>query len=100
MPFQASSLAMVQSTETWRTSPAWTQGRGRVRACAARVFCVRVIGRRVCAEPIGAATCIGLAPSATGEVNKYAGECMVAWDERLSTLDSLFMEVADRSGHM
>src|SRR6185436_11298377 len=44
MPFQASSLAMVQSTETWRTSPACTHGRGRLRACAARIFCVRVIG--------------------------------------------------------
>src|SRR5439155_919324 len=100
MPFQASSLAMVQSTETWRTSPAWTQGRGRFRACAARIFCVRVIGRRVCAETIGAATCIVLAPSATGVVNKYAGEGMETWYERLSTLDSLFLELEDRSAHM
>src|SRR4030081_2250778 len=45
MPFQASSLAMVQSTEICRTSPTWTQGRGRLRACAARIFCVNVIGR-------------------------------------------------------
>src|SRR5436190_3836483 len=45
MPFQASSLAMVQSTEICRTSPTWTQGRGRLRACAARIFCVSVIGR-------------------------------------------------------
>src|SRR5882762_411933 len=45
MPFQASSLAMVQSTEICRTSPTWTQGRGRLRACAARIFWVSVIGR-------------------------------------------------------
>src|SRR5437870_2550096 len=46
MPFQASSLAMVQSTPICSTSPAWTQGRESPRAWAARTFCVSVIGRR------------------------------------------------------
>src|SRR5205085_12232581 len=53
MPFQASSLAMVQSTDTWRTSPASTQGRGRLRACAARILWVNVMGRRAGAETLG-----------------------------------------------
>src|SRR6267378_1811125 len=47
MPFHASSLAMVQSTETCKTSPACTHGRARLRACAARIFWVRVIGWEV-----------------------------------------------------
>src|SRR4051812_7188458 len=47
MPFQASSLAMVQSTRIWSMSPACTQGRGRPIAWCARIFCVSVIGRRV-----------------------------------------------------
>src|SRR6202171_4265266 len=49
MPFHASSLAMVQSTEIWRTSPNWTHGRGKLRVCAARIFWVSVIGRGACA---------------------------------------------------
>src|SRR6266446_1408291 len=38
---------MVQSTETCKTSPACTHGRARLRACAARIFWVRVIGWEV-----------------------------------------------------
>ena len=44
MPFHASSLAMVQSTPICSTSPACTYGLVRFRACAARIFCVSVMG--------------------------------------------------------
>src|SRR5215469_12608033 len=48
MPFQASSLAIVQSTFIRSMSPVSTQGRGRLTACCARIFCVNVIGFVVC----------------------------------------------------
>src|SRR5579875_172761 len=44
MPFQASSLAIVQSTRMRKTSPACTYGRGKLTACCARIFCVSVMG--------------------------------------------------------
>src|SRR5256885_14065974 len=99
MPFHASSLAMVQSTETCRTSPACTQGRGRLRAWAARIFWVRVIGLRV-GSAMGAATCIELLPRATGAPSKYAGGGMETWYERLNALDALFLDLEDRTAHM
>ena len=46
MPFQASSLAMVQSTRMRSTSPACTYGRVSPTACAAKIFWVKVIGWR------------------------------------------------------
>src|SRR5258706_11356285 len=46
MPFQASSLAMVQSTRTRSMSPVSTHGRCEPTACCARIFWVNVIGRR------------------------------------------------------
>src|SRR5690606_12279598 len=47
IPFQASSEAIVQSTRMRRTSPASTHGRLCPIAWAARIFCVRVMGRRL-----------------------------------------------------
>ena len=52
MPFHASSLAMVQSTSTCKTSPACTQGLGRLVAWAAMIFCVSVMGFGSAIEPL------------------------------------------------
>src|SRR5260221_8268503 len=82
---------MVQSTATCSTSPACTHGRGRLRACAARIFCVSVIGIGISK----ALQCTGTRLRAT----IYAAD-MPTWHERLSTLDSLFLELEDRSAHM
>src|SRR6266478_3136224 len=97
MPFQANSLAMVQSTETCRTSPACTHGRGRLRACATRIFWVRVIGWRVLAmRPLYMAS---FAPACNSS-DLCQTMHMAAWFERLSSLDSLFLELEDRTAHM
>src|SRR5438093_10594217 len=110
MPFHASSLAMVQSTETCRTSPACTHGRGRLRACAARIFWVRVMGWGVWA--MSAALCGFFLPGAQPLAAGFGGGAlfivricdklgtMGAWFERLSSLDSLFLELEDRTIHM
>src|SRR5690348_1778884 len=97
MPFHASSLAMVQSTETCSTSPACTHGRGRLRACAARIFWVRVIGWAVFAmRPLYMASF----PAARNCRICDKLSAMETWFERLSTLDSLFLELEDRTTHM
>ncbi len=48
MPFQASSLAMVQSTRMRNISPVCAHGRGSLTAWCARIFCVSVIGWDFC----------------------------------------------------
>src|SRR6266576_462682 len=51
-------------------------------------------------KPSSAATCIGSGRRATPVSHKYAGEGMDTWYERLSTLDSFFLEIEDRTAHM
>src|SRR6185437_5753065 len=48
MPFQASSLAMVQSTRMRSISPVCAHGRGSVTAWCASIFWVSVIGWDFC----------------------------------------------------
>src|SRR3979411_2593895 len=106
MPFQASSLAMVQSTEICRASPTWDQrrlmrtgaGAGCARARPGSSGSASSAGRM--RKPSSAATCIGWGRRATPVSHKYAGERMDTWYERLSTLDSFFLEIEDRTGHM
>src|SRR5437868_14836652 len=110
MPFQASSLAMVQSTSTWSTSPACTHGRASPWACAARIFCVSVIGREEAMEGFvhggkrgpaqpgrdpGVASEIGAIPD--GSAAGQSARAMDTWFELLNTLYALFIAVEGRT---